>query len=164
MPCQPRVSATKPSESSQTSDHRADEMCHRLHLHQDVVESFDTSICCLYCTHLSVEYASFQSFLSPCVFPNTKFNVRHRAIFFSLSGIKKTTIRITKLWFQSTQITSYMTIQTISVTTSHGLRVFCPATPSILIVHPTCVMEDEVSIYLKFYVKFYLLFYYFNIH
>lgn len=96
---------------------------------------------------------------------NTKFNVRHRAIFFSRSGLKKTTTRVTKLWFQSTQITSYMTIQTISVTTSHGLRVFCPATPLMLIVHPTCVMEDEVSsIYLKFYVKFYLLFYYFNIH
>ncbi|CAL9760168.1 unnamed protein product [Musa acuminata subsp. burmannicoides] len=146
MPRQPGVSATKPSESSQTLDHRADEMCHRLHL------------------HLSVEYASFQSFLFPCVFPNTKFNVRHRAIFFSRSRLKKTTTRITKLWFQSTQITSYMTIQTISVTTSHGLRVFCPATPLMLIVHPTCVMEDEVSIYLKFYVKFYLLFYYFNIH
>lgn len=61
-------------------------------------------------------------------------NVRHRAIFFSLSGIKKTTTRSTKLWFQSTQITSYMTIQTISVS-SHELRVFCPAT-LILIVHP----------------------------
>ncbi|CAL9167482.1 unnamed protein product [Musa hybrid cultivar] len=58
----------------------------------------------------------------------------------------------------------FMTIQTISVTTSHRLRVFCAATPLILIVHPTCVMEDEVSIYLKLYVKFYLLFYYFNIH